>query len=272
MWPPEEAFGDPRPDPVRDYVFASAIYEWSAINEADAFDKMVHNDEGPHFDEPVGRGRGASIGPFQGYATQSYKALKGNERLWTLAQRLTGGRMGSQRPVMNLQPIPKSRLGRALLGTRARVPGPVGTPEPLTADQDRVLRRELSDYDNLKDPFVSLIGKMQLSVDYAFAAMRWNFHSPQTMNSHVWRLPDKALRYVLLSYEISGGDDDRLNDVSRTIWKADEEFESGKAKKDTVLSFKWRGKDPGIGMTYNALGLEMAWSDQCRYGELREHA
>src|SRR5262249_48373437 len=145
--------------------------------------------------------------------------------------------------------IPKSRIGNVFdgLNSGGRTPGPNGKQAPTPTD--RRLRDFLSDYDNLRDAFVSLIGKMQLSVDYAYAAM---IFGSTTGPQHIFRLPDAVLRYVLLSYEVTGGDEDWLWKVSDTIFRADQEvgFEkAAAAKSHAVLNFKFH--DDRIGMTYS---------------------
>jgi hypothetical protein len=261
MWPPPEGFGDNRPAVVQDYVYASAILEWAAINWGDLFgDKVGHDQEGPHFDEPAGRG--ASIGPFQGYAAEGEKALRSNDALLSKLKSLSKAAAAAN---LDPPPIPKSKVGNAHDGVRGggRVPGPQGTDPPVVNSR---LRDFLSNYDNLKDPYVSLIGKMQLSVDYAAVTRNFRAYSSETETSHAWRLPDAVLRYVLLVHEVTGGDEDWLRKVAKTIFEADQAADFGKSadhKKD-ILSFTF--KDKRIHYTYVALQVPV--SDQCRYEEL----
>jgi|GEM_PF-6794673 len=266
MWPPSETFGDPRYNVVQDYVIASAVLEWAAINIGDAMDLGKHKDVGPQFDKPAGKG--ASIGPFQGYAAQSYKALRDNAALRTMIKKM-GIFPPSARSALDTVAIrAESRVGTPNDGIygHGRVPGSSGS-RAQTDDLDKKLRTALSSYDTLKDPFVSLIGKLQLSVDYAEATMMNHDMGSMTQISHMWRLPDPVLRYVLLAYEVSGGDEDWLSKVANIIWKADEAAGMSKTPSNpgAVLNFEWRNGSR-VGYVYNMLGMD--WHHHCTYGQL----
>jgi hypothetical protein len=140
----------------------------------------------------------------------------------------------------------------------------------LTGDEDKTLRNFLSDFDNLWNPFVSLIGKMKLSVDYATDVMM--YFSGQ--RHPIWRLPDAPLRYVMLTYEMTGGDRPWLDHVAGIIVKADEALEKAgpdafdrQKVQTTELDFSWHKNKPA--MVYYHLGLQQPDAQECRYHELR---
>ncbi len=268
MWPTPTAILDPRRKPVLEYAWASAIYEWSAVDWKDrAGDRTANASKGPHFDDAPGKG--ASVGWFQGYARESYQAL----RLYPgLRKELRGldAEFSNAIPVSYDAPAPPTTNPRN--GIRVTGQTSPANIRVLMGDEDTTLRNFLSDFDNLWNPFVSLIGKLKLSVDYATDVMM-HFEG----NRHpIWRLPDAALRHVMLVYEISGGDSDWLKHVADIITTADggvdQARQSGNAvdlhnAEGAVLDFSWHFSQ--VPQTFSSLGIQSPDRDKCRYRELR---
>ncbi len=252
MWPPDGVTWNTRDKVVLDYVIASAMLEWASINEMDAFDLWKHKRKGPQFEKSAGHG--ASIGPFQGYAAESYKALRDNPELRQLLKSLSNY---------------TKQVGDAFEGVNggARVPASRGSVQTPTADQDRRLRNVLSEYAALKDPYLSLVGKIQLSVDYAGMLLRDHTLGDAAKMPHVWRLPDYLLRHVLLAFETSGGDEDWPKKCAKIIHDADAAngFSRNPPKPDLLVKLEW-SKGGKLSTVYEVLGKP--WYDECKYREL----
>lgn len=172
---------------VRDAAWASAIYEWAAILPGElgvgGTDLISH---GWHGAQLFGdSGAGASIGPFQGYASMVFAALQNYDTVRFLA----GSPFAQNDP--GLQRIPLA----GFMYTRDH-------PNRPPALRDAM--RELSRFDILSTPVVSLIGKIQLSLRCA-----------QEVSNELGRrhLPDPVLRWVLLCAESTNDADSYAEEV-----------------------------------------------------------
>lgn len=169
---------------VSDAVYVSAIYEWAARSFCeDLTDRFSHSRNGPQLDSDPGAG--ASIGWFQGYACMAYQALRANPRLIDL---LAGERDPGAQAVVAAS---RSRV-------RVAVPTMTVPRRPQTVSgADSALRSVLSEFENLRGPLVSLIGKAQLT-------LRCVREVDARLGERVRSLPASVMRWVVLCYE-SGG-------------------------------------------------------------------
>lgn len=265
MWPSPMAALAPRSKTVLEYAIASAVYEWAAIDWRDRHggDKFQHRRQGPRFDDPPGKG--ASIGAFQGYAKESYEALRLYPSLRQDVRTFVDEFAAEIDESFDQPYAPQRNPRNGILVTGQKSPPGIRV---LQGKEDEKLRKFLSNFDNLADPFISLVGKIKLSVDYATIVMMRG-------KRHIWRLPDAPLRHVMLVYECSGGDDDWLDRVEDIIAKADQVV----AKARTGTTDEWRNANnaqldfswhfPRVPLTLRCLGYQNADGEKCRYHELR---
>lgn len=141
---------------IKHYVLASAIYEWAATNLDDSFDL-------PAFQAYLlGLRQAPSVGNFQGYPDRGAWALANDQslRAYVCSDRRTSGRPWAALPWENMLPSPSSG---------GWVPRPEGVYHDYHPDHWPFGSGQLptGQWVTAADPFFSLIGKVQLSMDCA---------------------------------------------------------------------------------------------------------
>jgi hypothetical protein len=240
---------------VKEFTFASAIYEWAA---KDFRDDVLDTTDG-------------SFGPFQAYAGETTGALKNDQVRQALelflddqnTNRLGLAALASEEKAKIrhllvefgkfLAPPPAGRVQGGLLGG-PRIPGSPIPAGSLTKGPDPPV-------DDYWTPIVNVIGKIALSLHKAQLAKEAN--APKL--SPIWHLPDEVLIWVLLCYEGAGdeGVSDRAHQKNDLIKAADEAARTG---GDPLLAFDFGSIGDRRRVTLKKLNI--SFKESCKYSEL----
>jgi hypothetical protein len=220
-----------RDSAVHDHFYVSAIYEWAQIDWKDRY-----------FDTTFG-----SFGPFQAYTEEIGDALRNPAVMNLLREVPSLAAVIDQIDPNSPGPNPSNGY---------RTPGPRVTGPHA---EDAVNRKSPV----LWDPFINLVGKLQLSLHKANLAKNQGAPRP----SPVMFLPDPVLTWVLLAYE-SSADEGAAHGDRIITWNRDIKWKDEAARHhiyDYPLVFDFDADQ--VKDTCTALGIPI--KDRCSYKDLQ---